>query len=634
MKDKLQKILVIVIAAALFIGFAGVLMMYRQPMEDVSLDLSLIPQEDGLLIDPDSFDSKGWSVYTQEGDTKTELTPDGFGGYSGLELGQTFYRSRVLDEDLDSPTLQIDPIEWSFSVWLDETLIYTDCPELDNRVGYLRLPVNEWCRDDPITISLPADYHGKTLTIAQSSPEWAETGKVMAWPTAVQLYCGYAYESELISESVGTMLIAALAFLIGTALLAAFIRNRDWSMLCLSLVAFGWMVSELIGASFFYQYYHSDRNAFSSITPLVGAGALLVFLTLRGGRYGRFCWIGTGAYLASVIAYGIVIATNPYIEGFLMRLFLSILPDWLAFGSMIALLVMGIVLWRKESWFYRVFTPMALGGIVLSWLAVILFIDKGQVLAQISHSLGAGQISYIYLRTCPAVAVAAILTAIADAVRLWLQRRDEKNLLEQQRQLLLSSYDSMRCQHEEVMKLRHDMVSHYEAIRGMTADPKTAEYLDTLIGKNKQIRSIIHTGNQTLDIILNGKLSAAIDAGIEVNVHRSFAPEKLDIDDADLSSVVMNMMNNAITGAKNSGADKPHITIDVHVKDHWLVFNCTNSADTSRLFARRKEKTVPKHGLGLKIMEDIANQYQGIFITETGKEDFMVTVSFPLCREA
>lgn len=78
----------------------------------------------------------------------------------------------------------------------------------------------------------------------------------------------------------------------------------------------------------------------------------------------------------------------------------------------------------------------------------------------------------------------------------------------------------------------------------------------------------------------------------------------------------------------------PFITIDIHVKDHWLVINCTNSADTSSVFARRKEETVPKHGLGLKIMEDIANRYQGIFNTETGKADFKVTVSFSLYKDS
>ena len=135
-KYRLQQHIPLILALILGIVCTCTLLTYAKPMEDVSLDLSLGP-DDSLDYDPESFDSKGWTVYTQEGDVRTELIPNGYGGYSGLELGQTFYLSRVMDEELDSPTLQLAPLEWRFSVWLDDDLIYTDCPELDNRIGYV-----------------------------------------------------------------------------------------------------------------------------------------------------------------------------------------------------------------------------------------------------------------------------------------------------------------------------------------------------------------------------------------------------------------------------------------------------------------------------------------------------------------
>lgn len=49
------------------------------------------------------------------------------------KLGRTFYFSRVLSEDVDSPTLRLDATISSVAVFLDGALIYTDCPELDNR---------------------------------------------------------------------------------------------------------------------------------------------------------------------------------------------------------------------------------------------------------------------------------------------------------------------------------------------------------------------------------------------------------------------------------------------------------------------------------------------------------------------
>ena len=200
MKERIRRHGPLIVSLILAVICACTLIMYVSPMEDLSLDLSLMVEAEGFL--PEEFgepDTKGWTVYTQEGDTKTELVPNGFGGYSGLELGQTFYFSRVMEEELGSPTLQIGTAERTFVVFLDGEVIYSDFPEQDSRIGYLRLPMNEWMREEPVIISLPTDYQGKTLTVAQSFPEWSETGSVTAWPASVRLYCGYAYESGLIS---------------------------------------------------------------------------------------------------------------------------------------------------------------------------------------------------------------------------------------------------------------------------------------------------------------------------------------------------------------------------------------------------------------------------------------------------
>lgn len=75
-----------------------------RPMENRAYDLSLLFTSEAI---PEGwvYDQKGWTVFTQEGDTVTGLAPNGFGGFDRLdELGQTFYFSRVLSEDVDSPS--------------------------------------------------------------------------------------------------------------------------------------------------------------------------------------------------------------------------------------------------------------------------------------------------------------------------------------------------------------------------------------------------------------------------------------------------------------------------------------------------------------------------------------------------
>ena len=79
---------------------------------------------------------------------------------------------------------------------------------------------------DTVTeLELSRNYAGKTLTVAQSTLEWAETETVRAYPAKVLLYCGYAYESTLITESFTVFASATALFLLGVVLLVAFIRS-------------------------------------------------------------------------------------------------------------------------------------------------------------------------------------------------------------------------------------------------------------------------------------------------------------------------------------------------------------------------------------------------------------------------
>jgi hypothetical protein len=125
------------------------------------------------------------------------------------------------------------------TVFLDGAVLYTDCPELDNRIGYLHLPMLEWYREEPVLVTLPQNYQGKTLTIAQSTDSFGgelQEPSTTVWPCGVTLYCGYAYESALVAESFQTAIPAALTFAAGTLLLALFLWQAFQGRLALTFL--------------------------------------------------------------------------------------------------------------------------------------------------------------------------------------------------------------------------------------------------------------------------------------------------------------------------------------------------------------------------------------------------------------
>ena len=625
MKQVLKKNLPVLLTLILIVIFGAVLLMYTHPMQDMTLDLSLIDKNGAAATE--TFDEKDWVVYVQEGDERTLLENNGRGFYLGIELGQTLYLSRVLEEDLEAPTLQIGTAERTFTVWLDDEVIYTDYPELDNRIGQLRLPMNEYNRLEPISISLPRNYQGKTLTIAQSTPEWSEGSTVQAAPASVVLYCGYAYESGIIAESYSLAITATALFVVGLVLLAAFLRRRDWSLLCIALTAFLAMCIILNDVSFRYRYFGSVYNYHWYLRWLT-ALTLLAFLALKAASHKKLMQILLCVCAActpvSVLLYA------QYHSSILLwpKLLFYTLPESLFLVTLATVLVLGMKRWRKENRFYRVYAPLALTGLAAYW-SVLLAVKDGAALS-LYAGLTSGSTYQLY-RGCLIVAmVSALVAALWDALQTELESRMEKSLLEQRRDLTMASYENMSRQHREVMELRHDMMNHFKYLRELPVGEDAEAYLTELIGQNSRVRPVVHTGNSVLDIVLNGKLSAAIDTGIIVEIQRATAPENLPIPDAELSSLVMNMMDNAITAASSSGAEKPMIRLDIHGKDQWLAIVCENSADIRRIEKARKKETVPKHGLGLKIMEGVTQRCGGLFTTEYGTDYYKVSAILPL----
>ena len=608
----------VILTLTLCLMFGALLLSCMRPMENRAYDLSLHFTSEAV---PEGwvYDQKGWTVFTQEGDTVTGLAPNGFGGFDRLdELGQTFYFSRVLSEDVDSPTLRLDTGNSAVTVFLDGAVLYTDCPELDNRIGYLRLPTLEWYREEPVLVTLPQNYAGKMLTVAQSSdPSGGELQEpvMTVWPCAVTLYCGYAYESALVAESFQAAVPAALAFAAGTLLLTLFTAQTfrgkpDFGTLCGALLAFFWLARRL------------DLSLLPNVPlgplPVDAAGLarelsltlLLVFLASRltGWRRVVIC------LCAGVQGITVAVYVAMQIMGQLTLYFALTVPA-ISLAGLVAALACGVLEW-KRNWFYRVFCPLTAAG-AIAYAVFGRWEFSGNVL---------GIPGLLLYPLAGIMTAAALATALAEAVRRETARRTEARLLAQRNELAQDSYKALRRQNEQVMMLRHDMMKHFQVLRQTVTDEKSAAYLDELIGENEKIRPVVQSGNEMLDVILNGKLSAAADAGIAVEIARMKAPDKLPLTDAELCSLVMNLLDNAVEGASAPGVERPFIKLDFCVKEHFFSISCENSTTMEHI----QKETAPGRGLGLKIIKQIVARYDDLLETEYGTDYYCVKMAIPL----
>lgn len=636
MKQMIRRLLPVAAAIVLGMAFASVLLCYTRTMEAQVYDLSVIAPDGATEWQGDM----GWRFYSKEAGRETELVPDGWGGYSGLSYpGQTFYYSRVLNETLDSPKLQIGAVNRNIAVFLDEELVYTDCPELDNRIGYLHLPMLGWDRQEPVQVSLPPDYRGRTLTVAQSTPILSERedGRIdEVYPCDVILYCGYSYESELIAQTAQTVIPAGILFAFGIFLLGLLIwqslHNRpDIGLLCFALVAFLWVAEHIVQAPFFYQYFGVPVVDPGTLSRNLSVGALVAFLASRAERFRLPMWVVAAAQMA-VSLLGAAVQASGYqsdVSVFLVGFF----PQQVGFFALVLALSAGVVEWRRGNRFFRLFLPLSL-GCLLGYLGIMLVYhiyldDLAQAFARLRYMVWPDFVLWkLEATVLPAAFVAMCVSLVEQEMRLRL----ELSLLEERNEMAEASYKNLQSQSEQVMMLRHDMTKHMTLLRSMIGDksPQAVDYLDELIGQEKAIRSVVRSGNDVLDTILNGKLGPAVDLGIRVEVVRSQAPGHLPLSDAELCSLVMNIIDNAVAAAGAPGVEEPYIRLDMHIKNGFFVFACENAALKTTQEKDNTKKTVPRHGLGLKIIRQVAGRWGNLLKTEWGEHSYKVTIAIPL----
>ncbi len=611
MKRLLTAICIVLVCLGLALFFGCALLRYAVPMSDVSYDLSLAWEGEGM---PDDYvyDQKGWTVFTQEGEQITELTADGTGQFYGeIEPNQVFYYARKLTEKLDQPTLRIRAYSYSIAVFLDGQPLYSDAISQDARIGYLELPELGWERTAPIVLKLPANYLGKTLTIAQNAGYNETPGaRFSVFPRPVTLYCGYAGESALISESFSTAIPASLFLAAGLALLFVFAisawRGRwHWPLFCAALSALLWMLGELAGMSFFSVYQGEMYVDVAFLCRCFALNVLLIFFACRAGRLRIIPWMfailnALSSVIVLVIEVLFVVFPND------LSVFLYYVPFQLTgFFGLLAIWGLAWFAWRKESQFYRLFAPLMTTGIVAVALNDLI-LHNDRFFVQLAYAIEEGTPAYFLW---PLMLIATVCSIVAFSVEMIEQeivRRTEARQLADRNQIALDSYENIRRQYEQVMMIRHDITKHLQMLRHLTKEENAVAYLDELIGENQKIPVMVQCGNQMIDMILNSKLTAAKDAGIDVQLLRINAPQILPLSDAELCSLVMNLLDNAVNAASDPMLHEPFIRLDMHVNGRYFVFCLENSAAPEN----DDKKTMLGHGLGLKIIKRIMDRHE------------------------
>ena len=110
--------------------------------------------------------------------------------------------------------------------------------------------------------------------------------------------------------------------------------------------------------------------------------------------------------------------------------------------------------------------------------------------------------------------------------------------------------------------------------------------------------------------------------------YRSVSLKEQKIEAADISSLLSNLLDNAVEAAEN--CTDPYVKLDIFVHNVYLVFRVENSvcnavrSDTQRIGSTKEDRSL--HGCGMDIIREIAEKYGGSFTWKSDNDRFIATV--------
>lgn len=247
----------------------------------------------------------------------------------------------------------------------------------------------------------------------------------------------------------------------------------------------------------------------------------------------------------------------------------------------------------------------------------------------------------------PSNAVLATIMCLCSLVSIIAALRHFKALsdsahLQQSLNKAQAQCESLRRQQrsdQEVRCLYHDM-RHYISL--MTASAPQQEELDACRQKIEtefsRFDERIHTGNETLDLLLVDKVRECGDRGIDVHSYVDFSKGGF-MEPLDICNIVSNALENAMEALESVPRGDRFIDIRASVVHGHLVMRFENPMAGPLRYvdgrlASTKDDPYGLHGYGISSIRHSAQKYGGTVSVEAGDAVFTLTVLLPVPPES
>ena len=237
----------------------------------------------------------------------------------------------------------------------------------------------------------------------------------------------------------------------------------------------------------------------------------------------------------------------------------------------------------------------------------------------------------------PAIILSAAVTLslIADIIAFkqyvisldMAQIEAENKALEYQNQLNLNYFSELKENETELRKIKHDISGCLETMKEIIYTEKDTEkaqhFFDELSMTLGNITTGFYCKNSLINAIIISKSKICDKQGIRLSAEIKI-PEALNISDTDICRILVNMLDNAIEANEKEDKNK-FIDLSIKENDGFIYLSTRNPFSGENIGSTTKENK-KEHGYGLRILNDIAQKYNGYTKTAADKNVIFILI--------
>lgn len=216
-------------------------------------------------------------------------------------------------------------------------------------------------------------------------------------------------------------------------------------------------------------------------------------------------------------------------------------------------------------------------------------------------------------------------------------KSEEKNkILNIRNDMLEANYLSLQKAYDENRMLSHDFKNHMIAINQLIVSCEydvAEEYIQRYINHSSYTKKRVESGCKIIDIIMNSKISDAIEENIEFHYEIDNVG-KLAIEDIDVCALLANLLDNAIEACEKIVDDTRWINIKVFRRNDMLFIILSNSIHPDMLKKKvlfQSEKPNSQlHGWGMKSIKNVLKKYEGNIEYNLREKGIEIFLNIPL----